>query len=229
MTIAPESPTASAPLDELAKTLSGALHRPDSEGYLRLATPWNLAEVTHPLAVVEAATPEDVSATVRFARAHGMEVGVRATGHGIINSLENTILVHTGRFDEVTMHPEDAWVRVGAGVKWGRVMEEAAPHGLAPLAGSSPDVGVVGYLTGGGIGPVARTYGVASDRIRAIELVTGDGEIRRVTATDHPDLFWALRGGKGALGIVTAVEFELVHLVSLYGGGGPLSRAPTGE
>ncbi|WP_210481559.1 FAD-binding oxidoreductase [Naasia sp. SYSU D00948] len=217
MTLAPESPTSSVPLDELAASLTGRLHQPGTDDYRHLATPWNLAEETHAMAVVEAKTPEDVVATVRFGAAHGVEVGVRATGHGIINHLGNTILVHTGHFDEVTIHP-DGWARIGAGVQWERVIDAAAEHGLAPLAGSSPGVGVVGYLTGGGIGPVARTYGVASDRVRAFEVVTGDGELRRVTALEHPDIFWALRGGKGALGIVTAVETELVHLRTLYGG-----------
>jgi hypothetical protein len=218
MTIAPESPISAVPLDELSAQLAGTLHRPGTGDYLRLATPWNLAEQSHPLAVVEAESAEDVAVAIRFAAAHGIEVSVRATGHGIINHLENTILVHTGRLDELVIHPRRAWARVGAGVKWERVLQEAAADGLAPLAGSAPDVGIVGYLTGGGIGPVARTYGVASDRVRAIELVTGDGEFRRVTPTEHPDLFWALRGGKGALGIVTAIEFDLVHLVEIYGG-----------
>jgi FAD/FMN-containing dehydrogenase len=107
---------------------------------------------------------------------------------------------------------------VGAGVKWGRVVEAAAPYGLAPLNGSSTDVGVVGYTTGGGVGPMARTYGLAADRVRAFEVVTGDGELRRVTPTEHPDLFFALRGGKGAGGIVTAVEFDLLPLPTFYGG-----------
>ena len=108
------------------------------------------------------------------------------------------------------MHPE-GWARVGAGVKWLRVVEAAAPYGLAPLSGSITDVGIVGYITGGGLGPMARTYGLASDRVRAIEVVTGDGELRRATPTEHADLFFGLRGGKGALGIVTAIEFDLVR------------------
>ena len=86
------------------------------------------------------------------------------------------------------------------------------------LAGSSPDVGVVGYLTGGGLGPVARSHGLASDTVRAFEVVTGDGVARRVTATHHPELFWGLRGGKGTLGIVTAVEIDLVEQAELYAG-----------
>ena len=103
-------------------------------------------------------------------------------------------------------------------MKWIRVVEAAAPHGLAPLSGSITDVGVVGYTTGGGLGPMARTYGLASDKVRAIEVVTGDGVLRRVTPTEHPDLFFALRGGKGMLGIVTAVEFDLVRQPTFYGG-----------
>ena len=115
------------------------------------------------------------------------------------------------------MHAE-GWARVGAGVKWLRVVEDAAPYGLAPLSGSITDVGIVGYTTGGGLGPMARTYGLAIDRVRAIEVVTGDGELRRVTPTEHPDLFFGLRGGKGMLGIVTAIEFDLVHQPTFYGG-----------
>jgi FAD binding domain len=103
-------------------------------------------------------------------------------------------------------------------VKWIRVVEAAAPYGLAPLSGSITDVGVVGYTTGGGLGPMARTYGLAIDRVRAIEVVTGDGVLRRVTPTADPELFFGLRGGKGMLGIVTAIEFDLVHQPTFYGG-----------
>jgi hypothetical protein len=77
---------------------------------------------------------------------------------------------------------------------------------------------VVGYTTGGGVGPLARSHGLASDRVRAFEVVTGDGELRRATMTEHPDLYWGLRGGKGVLGIVTAVEFDLLPIGDLYGG-----------
>jgi FAD/FMN-containing dehydrogenase len=98
------------------------------------------------------------------------------------------------------------------------VVEAAAPHGLAPLSGSITDVGIVGYTTGGGLGPMARTYGMAIDQVRAIEVVTGDGELRRVTPTEHPELFFGLRGAKGMLGIVTAIEFDLVHQPTFYGG-----------
>jgi FAD/FMN-containing dehydrogenase len=206
-----------APLDLLSNQLSGELHTPDDPAYDALVTPWNLAVPMQPAAVVAARTAEDVAAAVRFAGDHGLTAGVQATGHGAVASLAGHILVSTKALDEVTVHPA-GWARVGAGVKWARVIEAAAPYGLAPLNGSSSDVGVVGYTTGGGVGPMARTFGLAADRVRAFDVVTGDGVLRRVTPTEHPELFFALRGGKGAAGMVTAVEFDLVHLPAFYGG-----------
>ena len=205
------------PIDALRTRLTGTIHAPDDPSYDALVTPWMLAVPMRPAAVVAARTAEDVAATVRFAGEHDLTVGVQATGHGAVSSLAGHVLISTKGLDEVTVHAE-GWARVGAGVKWLRVIEAAAPLGLAPLNGSSSDVGVVGYTTGGGVGPMARTFGLASDRVRAFEVVTGDGVLRRVTPTEHPDLFFALRGGKGAAGIVTAVEFDLLHLPSFYGG-----------
>lgn len=153
--VAPER--SSAPLDLLRCELTGEVHRPDDALYDALVTPWNLAVPMRPAAVVAPRTAHDVAATVRFAGDHGLTVGVQATGHGAVASLAGHILVSTEALDEVTVHPE-GWARVGAGVKWARVIEAAAPYGLAPLNGSSSDVGVVGYTTGGGVGPMARTY-----------------------------------------------------------------------
>jgi FAD binding domain-containing protein len=203
--------------DTLRDRLTGAVHTPGEPGYDALVTPWNLAVPMQPAAVVDARTAEDVVAAVRFAGEHGLTAGVQATGHGAESSLAGSLLVVTRGLDECTVHPE-GWARVGAGVKWLRLVQAAAPYGLAALNGSTTDVGIVGYTTGGGVGPLARTFGLAADRVRAFEVVTGDGEFRRVTPTVHPDLFFALRGGKGAAGIVTAVEFDLVHLPTFYGG-----------
>lgn len=205
------------PYDELRARTVGTVVVAGEPDYEALVTPWNLAIEVRPDVVVAATTAQDVVEAIRFARAHGLEVTPQATGHGAITAFVGEILVNTKGLDECVVHPE-GWARVGAGVKWLRVVEAAAPHGLAPLSGSVTDVGVVGYTTGGGLGPMARTYGLASDRVRAIEVVTGDGELRRVTPTEHADLFHALRGGKGALGIVTAIEFDLVAQPRFYGG-----------
>ncbi len=210
-----------APYADLDAATIGTVAVQGSEEYDALVSPWNLAVPVRPAAVVAAQTANDVVEAVRFAARHGLLVTPQATGHGPIAELVGAILVNTKGLDEVTIHvegPGRGWARAGAGVKWIRVVEAAAPHGLAPLSGSITDVGIVGYTTGGGLGPMARTYGMAIDKVRAIEVVTGDGELRRVTPTDDPELFFALRGGKGMLGIVTAIEFDLVHQPSFYGG-----------
>jgi FAD/FMN-containing dehydrogenase len=204
-------------VDSLQRHVHGAVHAPHEPAYAALVTPWNLAVPMQPVAVVAARTGDDVVATVRFAADHGLTVGVQATGHGAVSRHAGQLLVSTHDLDEVTVHPE-GWARIGAGVKWGRVVQAASPYGLAPLCGSSGDVGVVGYLTGGGVGPMARTHGLSADKVRAFEVVTGDGVLRRVTPTAHPDLFFALRGGKGVAGIVTAVEVDLVQMSTFYGG-----------
>jgi len=208
---------ADAPLAGLRERLTGDVALPGEAGY-GLATPWNVAVPVTPRAVVSAASGQDVAETVRFARAHGLRIAVQRTGHGATPVGEDTLLVHTGRLDECTVHADEAWIRVGAGVVWQQVLDAATPHGLAPLCGSAPGVGVVGFLTGGGLGPMARTYGVSADHVRALEVVTGDGRLRRATPTEHPELFWGLRGGKATLGIVTAVEFDVPRLSEFYGG-----------
>ena len=205
-------------LTPLRAQLTGALLEPHDEAFAAHSTPWNVSVPMTPTAVVAAATADDVVAAVRFAVAHRLSIGVQATGHGAVSSLAGSLLVSTRGLDELEVHPSERWARIGAGVKWGRVTEALAPHGLAGLSGSTGDVSVVGYLTGGGIGPMARTYGLAADTVRAFEVVTGDGVLRRVTPTEHADLFFALRGGKGAAGIVTAVEIDLVELPAFYGG-----------
>jgi hypothetical protein len=206
-----------SPYAELDARTTGTVAVPGDPAYDGIVSPWNVAVPVRPAVAVAAETAEDVVEAVRFAARHGMRVTPQATGHGPMAELVTGLLVTTAGLDECVVHPE-GWARVGAGVKWLRVVEAAAPHGLAPLSGSITDVGIVGYTTGGGLGPMARTYGLAIDKVRAIEVVTGDGVLRRATPTEHPELFFALRGGKGMLGIVTAIEFDLVHQPTFYGG-----------
>ncbi|MBY6675447.1 FAD-binding oxidoreductase [Rhodococcus sp. BP-332] len=204
-------------LVSLAAALTGTLSRPGEPGYER-SVPWNVAVPVDPVAVVAAATADDVAATVRAAREAGLRVAVQATGHGAVRIGPDTILVLTGDLDELTIDPDTRVARLGAGVRWQQVLDAGAPSGSAPLCGSSPNTGVTGFLTGGGIGPVARTYGVSSSRVRAFDLVTGDGTLRRVTPDSDADLFRGLCGGKSTLGIVTAVETELLPIAEFYAG-----------
>lgn len=195
----------------------GRVATPGEAGY-ELATPWNVAVRQAPIAVVEATSADDIAATVRCAAAHDLKVAVRRTGHGAVPISGPTVLVHTGLLDAVELDVGARTARVGAGAIWQQVLDAAAPHGLAPLVGSSPNVGVAGFLTGAGIGPFVRTFGLSSDHVRSFQIVTGEGKQLTVTPTAHPELFWGLRGGKGSLGIVTEVEIDLMELAEFYGG-----------
>jgi hypothetical protein len=198
-------------------SLNGDLHLPGTARYTELTTPWNVAVHNAPAAVVEAHDARDVVAAVALARTAGLQVSVQSTGHGASEYARPTLQISTTAMNELSISP-DGVACCGPGVVWSQVIARAAPLGFAGLAGSAPDVGVVGFLTGGGLGPVARTYGVSADYVTALYVVTGDAQVRWVTCTENPDLFWGLRGGKGALGVVTGVEFDLVPLPKLLGG-----------
>ncbi|WP_411091110.1 bagremycin/ferroverdin biosynthesis FAD-dependent oxygenase BagG/FevA2 [Streptomyces sp. 049-1] len=169
------------------------------------------------LAVVAGA--EDVRAAVSFAAARGMPVAVQATGHGPSTAADGGLLISTRRMRGVRIDPQARTARVEGGTQWFEVVAAAAEHGLAPLNGSSPLTGVIGYTLGGGLGLMARKYGYAADHVTAVEIVTPDGRSHRATADQDTDLFWAARGGKGNFGVVTALEFGLFPVERLYGGG----------
>ena len=181
---------------------------------------WNLAADQRPAAVALPENARDVIAVVRWARERGLRVAPQGTGHNAIplGSLAHTVLLKTERMRGVEIDIRGQRARVQAGVLWGEVTDAAAEHGLAALAGSSPDVGVVGYSLGGGISWLARKHGLAANNITAIELVNADGDLIRADAESRPDLFWALRGGGGSFGVVTALEFKLFPLQEVYGG-----------
>jgi FAD/FMN-containing dehydrogenase len=181
---------------------------------------WNLAVDQRPAAVVLPGTAEDVVAVVDFAREHGLQVAPQGTGHnaGPLGSLADTILLKTERMRRVRIDPAGRRARVEAGELWADVTAAASQHGLVGLAGSSPDVGVVGYSLGGGVSWVARKYGLATNSVLAVELVTADGRLVRVDADHEPELFWALRGGGGSFGVVTALELRLYPITDVYAG-----------
>ena len=162
----------------------------------------------------------DVAATVAFAKAHGLRVAPQGTGHGAaaMGDMSDTILLKTERMRGVTIDPENRIARAEAGTIWIEVVEAAAEHGLAALAGSSPDVGVVGYTLGGGLSWLARKHGIGANQVTAIEVVTASGDLVRTDWANEPDLFWALRGGGGSFGIVTAIEFNLFPITQVYAG-----------
>ncbi|MFI0809550.1 FAD-binding oxidoreductase [Streptomyces echinatus] len=210
----------SADVETLAAEVRGPVLLPGSREYDEERSGFQAGFRHRPAVVVGATRPEDVRAAVRFAAERRLPVAVQSTGHGIVTALDGEgVLITTRRMKAVTVDAEAGTVRAEAGVLWGEVIERAAPHGLAPVNGSAPHIGVVGYLLGGGVGLLGRRTGYASDYVRALDIVTADGVQRRVTAGSDPDLFWALRGGGGNFGAVTAVETALVPVTRLYGGG----------
>ena len=207
-------------VDALRAQVVGTVSVPGDEDWDAARRAWNLAVDQRPAAVVRAESAEDVKAAVDFARERGLQVAPQGTGHGAggLGSVEDTILIKTHRMRAVSVDPAARIARAEAGVLWTEVTAAAAEHGLAALAGSSPDVGVVGYTLGGGMGWLGRKHGFATNSVTALEVVTADGRIVRASAEVEPDLFWALRGGGGNFAIVTAVEFALYPVAEVYAG-----------
>ena len=217
------TPRAAAPLDptELRARVTGEIVLPGDAGWDAARLAWNLAVDQHPAMVALPETAEDVAAVVSYAAAAGLRVAVQGTGHGAGargGDLADAVLVKMERMRGVEIDAANRKARVEAGVVWAEVAEAAAEHGLAALAGSSPDVGVVGYTLGGGLSWLGRRYGLASSNVIAVEIVTADGGLRRIDAETDADLFWAVRGGGGSFGAVTAVEFALFPVAQVYAG-----------
>ena len=207
--------------ERLRAHLAGELVLPDDEAWDRARQAWNLAVDQRPAAVALPETADDVVRVVEFARDTGLQVAPQGTGHNapaLGGALENTILLKTHRMRRVTIDPATRTARAEAGVIWIEVVHAAAEHGLAALAGSSPDVGVVGYTLGGGLSWLARKHGIGANQVTAVEIVTADGRHVRADRENEPDLFWAVRGGGGAFGVVTAIEFNLFPISEVYAG-----------
>jgi hypothetical protein len=200
--------------------LTGRVVLPEHPNWDEARLAWNLAVDQQPAAIVFPESAEDVIAAVELARGFGLRVTAQGTGHNArpLGSLEDTVLLKTERMRGVQIDPQAWLARVEAGAVWLEVVEAAAAHGLAALAGSSPDVGVVGYTLGGGLSFLGRKYGLAANAVRAIELVTADGRLVRCDREHEPDLFWALRGGGGSFGVVTAIELQLLPIQRAYAG-----------
>ena len=194
------------------------LLRPGDPAYDARRAGFNRAVDHRPAAIVDAAGSDDVAAGVRLAAASRRPVAVMNTGHGPSRPATGAVLVRTDRLRGVEVDPVRRTARIEAGAAWRDVVEAAAPHGLAPLNGSSPHVGAVGYTLGGGVGLLGRRFGFAADHVRRFDLVTADGRPRVVTAGSDPDLFWGLRGAGANFGIVTSMEVDLFPVSTLLGG-----------
>lgn len=205
-------------LDELRARVSGPVLTPADDGFAAEASGFNLATRYEPDAAIGVTNESDVVEVVRFAAKHHLPVRVLATGHGPAEPVTVGLLIVTKRLNTLEIDPVSRVATIGAGVKWEAVQAAAAPLGLTAITGSSPDVGAVGLTLGGGLGPLARSHGYTSDYARSFRVVTRDGDAITASAEENPDLFWALRGGKGGLGVVTELRIELVLLPMIFAG-----------
>lgn len=206
----------------LREAAGDCVHLPGDPGYETGRHAWNVAVDQRPAAVATVGGTDDIVRVVRAAAALGLRVAPQGTGHGAgpleHRDLTDTVLLRTDALRGVTIDATRRIARVEAGAQWQDVVTPAGEHGLAALHGSSPDVGVCGFSLGGGHGWYARTLGLACNSVTAVELVTAAGDLVRADATHHPETFWALRGGGGNFGVVTALEFRLYPIADAYAG-----------
>ena len=208
-------------LDALGAEIAGAVLAPQDASWDVERRPWALSVDQRPAAVALPESADDVAAIVTFAAERGLRVAPQGTGHNahpLEHRLGDTILLKTSRMRSVEIDPLRRRARIEAGALWMDVTVPAGDHGLAALAGSSPDVGVVGYTLAGGLSWLSRRHGLAANHVTAIELVTADGTQVRTDPDHEPDLFWALRGGGGSFGVVTAIEIDLLPIAQVYAG-----------
>lgn len=197
----------------------GPVLRPGDPDYDRERAGFNLIVDHQPALIVGATGAADVIAAVNHARERDLPVAIQATGHGVTIPADGALLINTSRMDGVRVDPAARTARIEAGVRSRRLVHEASAFGLAPLNGSAPSVGVVSFVLGGGVPLLGRRFGFAADHVREIDVVTADGQLRTVSPAREPDLFWALRGGKGNFGVVVSMELDLMPVARLYGGG----------
>jgi FAD binding domain/Berberine and berberine like len=207
-------------LPDFKQRIGGSVLTVDDEAYDEELAVFNTSVRHQPALVVGADSDTDVCEAVAFAAQHGLSVGVLNTGHGpSLPADANTLMITTKRLTGIEIDPTRRTARVQSGVRFGQLVDAAAPFGLAPLAGSSPGVGAIGFTLSGGASPtIGRKYGWAADHVRALDVVMANGELRHTSAHSHADLFESSLGTKGNLGVVTAMECALFPVPRLFAG-----------
>jgi FAD/FMN-containing dehydrogenase len=209
------------PIETLRLRLRGELIQPGDAAYDAARTVfWGNVDA-RPALIVQAVDEIDVMAAVDYARETGTPLAVRSGGHSFagFGMVDDGIVVDLSGMKALRIDPVRRTARVQPGLTWGEYADAAQVYGLATTSGDVHSVGVGGLTVGGGIGWMVRKYGLTIDHLRSVEIVTADGRLLRASATEHPDLFWAVRGGGGNFGIITSLEFELKPAGTILGGG----------
>jgi FAD/FMN-containing dehydrogenase len=210
--------------------VSGPVLTPLQPGYDEARAVHNGLVDRRPALIVRSRTAQDVVAALALARRAGLEVSVRGGGHNVAGRAvtDGGVMISLADMKDIAVDPELATATAQGGVTWGELNDAAGAHGLAVTGGAVSTTGIAGYTLGGGLGWLMARYGLASDNLLAVQLVTADGEVLEVDASSHPDLFWALRGGGGNFGVATSFTYRL-HPVGMVTGGliaHPIEAAP---
>jgi FAD/FMN-containing dehydrogenase len=212
---------ASKQLEELDSRVQGRLLRPGDQGWNDAVAIWNGMAAKSPALVLQPTSAHDVAAAVSFAREHGLLVSVKGGGHNIAGTsiAEGGLVLDMSGIRKVAVDPDARLARVGPGCLLGEVDQATQAHGLATVLGFVSETGVAGLTLGGGWGYLTRRFGWAVDNLAEVEVVTADGAIRTANRDEHPELFWALRGGGGNFGVVTRFSFRLHQVGPTITGG----------
>jgi FAD/FMN-containing dehydrogenase len=207
-------------MTSLPDRITGQVVSPDDPDYEDARRVYNFMIDSHPAAIVRCADTRDVRAVVEHARNSGRDLAVRGGGHSVpgFGTGDGAIVADLSAMNRVLVDPERRTARVGGGATWAMVNDATATHGLATTGGIVSTTGVAGLTLGGGIGYLTRAHGLSCDNLLSAEVVLADGRITTASETEHPDLFWALRGGGGNFGVVTEFEFRLHPVGEIYGG-----------
>jgi FAD/FMN-containing dehydrogenase len=198
-------------IDALRARLTGDVFTAADTDYDSARSIWNGAIDRKPAVVARCATPQDVANALRFGRDSGLQIAVRGGGHnfGGFGTVQDGLMISLAAMNEVRVQPAQRKVFCGGGTTWAGVDNATQAHGLAVTGGFISHTGVAGLTLGGGFGWLTRQFGLSCDNLLSAEVVTADGRILTASADEHPDLFWALRGGGGNFGVVTRFEFGL--------------------
>ena len=198
----------------------GAVLTPAHGAYEQERSLFNSMIRTRPSLIAKVTGAQDVATAIRFARDNDLPLAVRSGGHSVAGHslVEDGLVIDVRPLDSIAIDPVKREARVGAGVTWGRLDAANQEHGLATTGGRVTTTGVAGYTLGGGNGWLDRTFGLAVDNLLSVDLVTADGRLVTASADEHPELFWALRGGGGNFGVATSFRFRLFPVGTIYGG-----------
>jgi FAD/FMN-containing dehydrogenase len=207
-------------VDELREQVRGVVITPDDDGYEQARRVYNAMIERRPALVVRCANAGDVMSAVRFAGEHDLDLAVRGGGHSVpgFGTCDGGVVIDLSGMRGVRVDPVNRTARAEGGATWGDFNAATHAFGLATTGGIVSTTGVSGLTLGGGIGYLSRACGLSCDNLVSADVVTADGRFLVASEQEHPDLFWALRGGGGNFGVVTSFEFRLHPIKDIYGG-----------